>query len=338
MATYTPEQQAEINRRYPTLEWVNGQPYTRGSASAPPPEPGVLDYLGRPVEADTSDTLVPAHTTNQNFPWEFFVAQAAAPLLVAGGQAGVSALANAGAGTGATAGTTAATGAGTGVGAGVGAGTGAGVTAGTTAAGGGMWGTIASQALPIAADYLSGLGQGMTDQRTQQDQRALTQDQLRLSAAAQEANNEGNRAQIQIQQQAAAEREQSDAYRKALLAAMALNMRDATIDRSQFQTRVPTISFGGGLRPSVLGEQGQRAASVLSEQAQTRLENPTKAEPLPTYSAPAMSESSQAGFWERLVSPVAAGLSIYNGLRPTTSMPSTQSVWTNPNSPTAHWG
>jgi len=333
MATYTPEQQAEISRRYPTLEWVNGQPYTRASASAPPPEPGVLDYLGRPVEADTSNTLVPAHTTDQNFPWEFFVAQAAAPALVAGGQAGVSALANAG---GAAGGAGAATGAGTG--AGVGAGTGAGVAAGTTAAGGGMWGTILSQGLPIAADFLGGLGQGMTDQRTQQDQRALTQDQLRLSAAAQEANNEGNRAQIQIQQQAAAEREQADAYRKALLAAMALNMRDATIDRSQFQTRVPTISFGGGLRPSVLGEQGQRAASVLSQQAQTRLENPTKAEPLPTYSAPAMSEASKAGFWERLVSPVAAGLSIYNGLQPTTSMPATRSVWEDPNSPTAHWG
>ena len=326
MATYTPEQQAEISRRYPSLEWVNGQPYTRASASAPP-EPGALDYLGQPVEADTSYTLVPAHTTDQNFPWEFFVAQAAAPALIAGGQAGVSALGNVGAGGGAAGAGTAATGAGTGA-----------ATAGTTAAGGGMWSSILSQGLPIAADFLGGVGQGMTDQRTQQDQRALTQDQLRLSAAAQEANNEGNRAQIQIQQQAAAEREQADAYRKALLAAMALNMQDATFDRSRFQSNVPTISIGGGLRPSALGEQGRRAASVLSQQAQTRLENPTKAEPLPTYSAPTMSEPSKAGFWERLVSPVAAGLSIYNGLRPTTSMPNTQSVWTNPNSPTAHWG
>lgn len=322
MATYTPEQQAEISRRYPSLEWVNGQPYTRSGASAPPPEPGVLDYLGRPVEADTSDTLVPAHTTNQNFPWEFFVAQAAAPALIAGGQAGVSALGNVGAGGGAAGAGSAASGAGV----------------GATTAGGSMWGSILKQGLPIAADFLSGVGQGMTDQRTQQDQRALTQDQLRLSAAAQEAANETNRAQIQIQQQAAAEREQADAYRKALLAAMALNMQDATIDRSRFQSNVPTISIGGGLRPSVLGEQGRRAASVLSEQAQRRLENPTQAEPLPTYSAPAMSETSKAGFWERLVSPVAAGLSIYNGLQPTTAMPNTQSVWTNPTSPTAHWG
>lgn len=47
-----------------------------------------------------------------------------------------------------------------------------------------------------------------------------------------------------------------------------------------------------------------------------RLMNPTKAEELPTYQPPAMSEASQAGFWEKLLGPLSLGLNTASALRP----------------------
>lgn len=81
--SYTPQQQAEVNKRYPGIEWRDGNPYTKQIQ-----EDNGAEYLGANyVPGEAQESLVPAHTTNQNFPWEFLVLQAAAPALVAGGGA-----------------------------------------------------------------------------------------------------------------------------------------------------------------------------------------------------------------------------------------------------------
>jgi hypothetical protein len=68
---------------------------------------------------------------------------------------------------------------------------------------------------------------------------------------------------------------QSDAYRKALMAALGLNVQDVGYSKEG--------GFSGGLRPSALGAQGQQAAQVLSGQAQHALESPEARPELDAY-------------------------------------------------------
>jgi hypothetical protein len=379
---YTAEQQAEISRRFPNIEWINGEPFTRQQTAqniaSYAPDGTPLDYLGMPVTNTGETELVPAELT-ERFPWEFFALQVAAPALVAGGSAAFGA---GGAGGGGGAGATAAAGYGglpvgtlasaptagmiapsalTAGGVTAGA-TGGGIAAGTGAtygglpvgglstaptsgmiapsamtAGGGGGGGILSQltdgwkgkALDLGGRMLSGVTEGMTANRTEQDQRALAQDQMRMQAAGMETSTQATRAQIQMQQQEAAQREQADAYRKALLGQMAANMQDVSLDRSGFQSDIPTISFSGGMRPSVIGALGREAGSTLSTQALDRLQNPTQAEALPTYTAPQLSTPTPASMWEQILSPLAAGsvaLGNMNRVAPTTQAPSAQRV------------
>jgi hypothetical protein len=334
---YTPEEQARYAQQFPNVEWINGTPYTPDTAapqaSSYAPDGTPLDYMGQPLTSPTNPSLVEANF-KERIPWEFLVAQVAAPALVAGGQAGLSALSSGGAGGGAAAGTTAAGAGGGGAAAAAPALTtpvwSAAPGVGAAAGGGGLFGGMsASTLIPAAGSFVSGLSQGMTNARTEADNRAATQDVLRTSQAGQEAATEGQRVQLQIQQQEAAQREQADAYRKALLGALGSNIQDVSLDRSGFHSDIPTISFQGGLRPSALGQTGRDAASVLERQAMTRLMTPTTPEALPTYEAPTLSEPTQAGFWEKLLSPVGAGLSVagnMNRVAPTTQAPGARRV------------
>lgn len=339
--TYTPQQMAEISQRYPGIEWVNGQPYTRQQA---PSTEGVLDYLGNPAVAEETNTLVPAHTTEGRFPWEFIAAQVALPFAVEG----IGALGGLGGGGSAAAapslsapvtlgapavgsvGGTVIGGGGLGaVSAGAPAvGTVGGTTLGSgalsapTAAGGGMdWGSI----VRAGVDMGRGALQSQVDGRTQQDSRALTQDQLRIIIAQQEAANQQARAQTQIQQQTAAQQEQNNAYQNAVRASMVQAAQDFRVDRSQFSSNVPTISFSPGMRTQ-LGEGAQTAAATLGQQSQQRLENPSAQEALPTYTAPTLSQPTEQSIWEKLLGPVTAAGGAYTGLRPTTQAPGAQSI------------
>ncbi len=341
MAVYTPQQQAEISQRYPGMEWVNGQPYTRQAAE---PTEGVLDYLGNPAVAP-EPSLVPAHTDEGGFPWWFLAAQLAAPAVASG----IGALAGAGGGGGAAAAapsltapiSTAAPAVGSVGGTVLGSGgvgavtTGApalGTVGGTTfgsgalsapaAAGGGMdWSSL----LRAGVDMGRGALQSQVNDRTSQDSRALTQDQLRLIMAQQEAATQQARAQTQIQQQTAAQQEQNNAYQNAVRASMVQAAQDFRVDRSQFSSHVPTISFSPGMRTQ-LGEGAQTAAATLAQQSQDRLANPTTPEGLPVYTAPTLSTPTEQSIWERLLGPVTAAGGAYTGLRPTTQAPGAQSI------------
>lgn len=100
MRQYTPQEIAEINSRYPGMEWVNGQPFTRvqvpsteiaGYDAAGQP----IDYTGAPVQLEQK--LVPAETTEGGLPLWFLGAQLAGPAVASG----IGALAGGGAGGGA---------------------------------------------------------------------------------------------------------------------------------------------------------------------------------------------------------------------------------------------
>jgi len=191
-----------------------------------------------------------------------------------------------------------------------------------TGAGGGMdWGSL----LRAGVDMGRGALQSQVDDRTSQDSRALTQDQLRLIMAQQEAANQQARAQTQIQQQTAAQQEQNNAYQNAVRASMVQAAQDYRVDRSQFSSHVPTISFSPGMRTQ-LGEGAQTAAATLAQQSQSRLENPTAPEALPTYTAPTLSTPTEQGFWEKLLGPVTAAGSVYAGLQPTTQAPGARPI------------
>lgn len=329
---YTADEQARISLDYPEIQWINGMPYTTAAPEGNGDGVGP-DYLGAnapPVDTEGQGTTLYPANLRTHFPWEFLALQGAAPALVAGGGAALGGGGGA-SGAGATYGglpLTSALPAGAGPSIAAPA-----VGAGAAGGGGGLWSTLTSGAgsgaLSAAGDFLTGVTQGMTANRTEADNRALTQDQMRLSSAAMETSTEAQRAQLQMQQQEAQRREQADAYRKVLLGQMAQKMGDVSLDRSGFQSDVPAISFSGGLRPSVIGQAGREAGGVLSQQAGETLRTPSTYEPLPTYAAPALSEPSSASLWERLLSPIAGGataLGNMNRVVPTTQAPPPQRV------------
>jgi hypothetical protein len=345
--TYTPEQQAEFQRKYPNMEWINGQPYTRRpvaqNIASYAADGTPLDYLGQPV-VDTGETeLVPAELTTR-FPWEAIALMAGAPAAVAG----IGALAGLGAGAAGGAAAPAVAGGSTAAAAAPAAmygglpmttampavlgGTGAGISAPAVAGGGifsALTGGKTGAALDLGGRMLSGITGGMAANRSGEDLRTLAQDQMRMQAAGMETATDRDRAQIQIQQQNAAQQEQADAYRKVLQGQMAANMQDVTLDRSGFHSDIPTISFQGGMRPSVIGALGREAGTTLSSQAMDRLQNPTRPEPLPTYNAPALSAPTKASMWEQILSPLAAGgvaLGNMNRVTPNTMAPAPQRV------------
>ena len=87
MPSYTPQEIAEINARYPGMEWINGQPFTRvqvpsSEVAGYDAQGNPIDYLGNPVEM--TEQLVPAHTTEGGIPWWFLAAQAGGPAAAEG--------------------------------------------------------------------------------------------------------------------------------------------------------------------------------------------------------------------------------------------------------------
>jgi hypothetical protein len=115
-----------------------------------------------------------------------------------------------------------------------------------------------------------------------------------------------NAANTEIAQRADQRAAAEAAYQNALRAAFAANAQDVNIDRSQFRSNVPNISFGGGTRPSAIGPIGRQAAQLMAQQSLGALQNPQPYMKIPDMGA--FPEPSKAGFWEKLAGPVALGM------------------------------
>ena len=99
----------------------------------------------------------------------------------------------------------------------------------------------------------------------------------------------------------AEQRTQSDAYRKAILAALTGGTQDVTYS--------PEKGFMGGLRPSALGAGGQAAAKMLGSQAMTQLSTPQARPDLDPYERIKIGDQrayedptvgDKPGFWDKL--------------------------------------
>jgi len=155
-------------------------------------------------------------------------------------------------------------------------------------------GTLAS----VAGNTIGAMGKQAAENRYAQDQRNADY----FNAAARHA---GNMVNAEVNQRQDARTAQNNAYQNALRAALAQNMQDVSIDRSQFRSNVPNISFSGGLRPSAIGPLGRQAAALMAQQSMQQLQNPQPYMKLPTLAFP---EQSKASFWEKLSGPLAFGL------------------------------
>lgn len=90
------------------------------------------------------------------------------------------------------------------------------------------------------------------------------QDKTRLAADRNYEQALIERAALDLQRREDSRASETDAYRKAMASALALNMRDAAFNRPD---GVPNISLGGGARPSAIGAQGREAAEILNRKA-----------------------------------------------------------------------
>jgi hypothetical protein len=82
-----------------------------------------------------------------------------------------------------------------------------------------------------------------------------------------------------------------------------MNMRDVVANRPE---GIPTISFGGGPRPSAIGQQGRDAGAVLNQKAMERLISGEKFDQLPPIERMQAPEHKNAGFWENLLGTAGA--------------------------------
>jgi hypothetical protein len=88
-----------------------------------------------------------------------------------------------------------------------------------------------------------------------------------------EFQNSVIRNQQDLRQRDFANESQSDAYHKAMISALGMNVQDASITRP---AGVPDTAMRGGLRPSALGTEGRAAAGMLHGKAMERLQNGEK--------------------------------------------------------------
>lgn len=255
---YTAAEQAEISRRYPGMQWVNGMPYTSAQD-----EQESDPYLGANAAPSESggESLRPAHTTSQNFPWEFFLAQVAAPALVAGGSAAGSA-AFGGGGAGGAAGGAGATGTFGGLPVGTLASaptTGmVGLGGGAAAGGGGAMSTLGK--LGSYGQTASKLFGNMAGQSADaQMSNALLKNQQYGT----QQNAEMNAGALDLNRKRFDEDSEASRMKRALIGQLLGNMQDVNVS-------VPGITpanISGGLRPSALGDLGRSLSGEMSTRA-----------------------------------------------------------------------
>lgn len=143
----------------------------------------------------------------------------------------------------------------------------------------------------IAGGLAGGMEKGRQAENTAAQQTA--QHQVGQQAAKEAALM--NRAGLDLRQRDFAQGSQNNAYKNALLSSMAMNMKDVSANRPK---GIPTISFGGGMRPSALGAEGRAAAALMNKKSMASLENGEQFEKLPAFEAVGAAEYKKPGFWE----------------------------------------
>jgi hypothetical protein len=298
--TYTAEEQAEISRRYPSIEWINGKPYTRRTAksadvASTSPEGAPLDYLGNPV-VDTGTELVEAGP-KERFPWEFLALMAAAPALVSGGSA-LAGAGGGGAGGGAGAasasfgglpvGTLAsaptagmvtglsapgAIGAGAGAGAGIGGGmAGGGSAAGSGGAAGGGSSMLNSlggwQGIASSAGRMFGSA-AEASANTQAERAQLEQQRNSLlgSLYNTQQNAQMSQGQLDLQRKGFDESSEGSRLRRALIGQLLGNAQALDIDIPG----IPKAKITGGLSVNSLGQGGRDIGAEMTARALEKL-------------------------------------------------------------------
>lgn len=106
-------------------------------------------------------------------------------------------------------------------------------------------------------------------------QRKLDEKGLNLQQNQLYEQSQQDRARLGIDQQKAEQGAQSDAYRKAVLSALGMNMQDVSYS--------PDGGFMGGLRPSAFGAEGKAAAKALNPLAMGQLTTPQPRPELEPY-------------------------------------------------------
>jgi len=165
-------------------------------------------------------------------------------------------------------------------------------------------GTSLAATLPmIAGTAASSIASGIQANREKKNKNAADQAAFNLQERNAAENALQNRAGIDLQQRAFSQGAQTDAYKKALQSALAMNVQDAKISRPPGMNQ---FNFTGGLRPSALGEQGKLAAETMNKLAMEKLMNGEKFAPLPALERTAAPEYKNAGFWENLMGGIGA--------------------------------
>lgn len=313
MAMYTPEQQREISARYPGLQWVNGQPMTRSETSdavGVDAQGNPINYLGQP--ATVQESLTPSHTDEGGFPWWALALATGAPAGVAGigalaggaGAAGAaSAAPTAAASLPMTTAVPAATMAGLGgaalpMTAAVPAATMAGLPAAPAARGG--WASLLSKVpggrgtLTDAGAALGSMASASTANRAAEDSQRLLSEQMRDRAIL-------DRERLNLDRGKDFRDAGDQAYQQALRAALFSNFQP--MDRSQFRTQVPDVSFiKGGI-----GAQGQQAMDLMNARALRTL---MAEEPAPLAAPDITTTPTRAGVGERVLGPTSLALRV----------------------------
>lgn len=147
-------------------------------------------------------------------------------------------------------------------------------------------------------DVAGGLASGMTKDRAGQNDAAQQAAMFKLQEARGAEDALMNRQALDLRQRQFGQESQTDAYKKAIMGALAKNLQDVSATRP---AGIPTISFGGGARPSALGAEGRAAGDLLNKQAMQSLLSGQKFDQLPPIERLSAPQYKGAGFWENLL-------------------------------------
>jgi len=147
-------------------------------------------------------------------------------------------------------------------------------------------------------DVAGGIAGGMSKGRADENQAAQQSAQLGLQESKNAEDALMNRQGLDLRQRQFGQDSESDSFRKALQGALTMNMRDVTANRPE---GIPTIAFGGGGRPSAIGQEGRDAGALLNSKAMQKLIGGEKFDELPPIERMQSPEFKGAGFWENLM-------------------------------------
>ena len=160
----------------------------------------------------------------------------------------------------------------------------------------------------VASGLAGGAQKGREAQNTAAQDAALF---AQRENAAKE-NSLMGRAGLDLQQRGFGQQSQSDAYKKALMSALAMNMQDSQV--SGVPKGIPVINFSGGMRPSAIGAEGKAAAGELQKQAMLKLMNGEKFDPLPAYQGTAAPVYKKPGLFENIMGGIGLGANAISGI------------------------